>query len=568
MALKFRKPTWALTLFSLPFLLVGLGFLLMSVIPTLYLGVSAANWTQVPATLLTASLDISTGDSTTYQARASYQYEFQGYTYSANRVGINGGYDNIGSWQSRVAAELKRHKSANGTTIAFVNPKNPESALLYPDIRWSLIGFKMIFVIIFGGAGGLLFVGSMIEKPSALKRLKRNGKRVHQEAQSDHIYSSARTTVWVLVGITLVVNLMSAPVIFALGDELRNGNKLILLALIFPIVGFGLLLTTVREGYRLKKLGRSPLVLAPFPPAIGGYLGATVRINTEYDSHQRFKVSLSCIHRYTRRSSDGKSTTVEQTRWHEEGIAYLERAKNNKTLLRFNFNIPEGLPESTEGSHRYIWRVAVEGEISRSTFKRSFTVPVVVIENPAHTHQYLAINHPGIIELTIDRIDQLNADDRGNEFELRFPRFSYLGDRLASILFGSIFLGSGIGVYIAGAPIIFPIVFAPIGLAVMLHSVVAMLTAHRVMVRSDGVFRRSSFMGLIKKLKHFAVADLDSISIGKATRWESSHGSKRYFFAIEAKNKQGEKFKLVDRIEGDDSAQAIVDRFNQILNRP
>jgi hypothetical protein len=568
MAIKFRKPTWSLTLFSLPFLLVGVGFLVMSVIPTLYLGVTAKNWVQVPATLLTATLDVSSGDSTTYEAQASYQYEFQGHTYASNRVGINGGHDNIGSWQARVASELKRRKSTSGTTVAFVNPKNPESALLYPEIRWGLIGFKMIFVIIFGGAGGLLFMGSIIEKPSVLMRVKRSGKKVQQEAQSDHIYSSARTTLWVMVGITVAVNLMSAPILFALGDELRTGNKLILLALIFPIMGFGLLLATVREGYRLKKLGRSPLVLAPFPPGIGGYLGATVRINTDYDSHQRFNVSLSCIHRYTSRSSDGKSKTIEQTRWHEEGIAYLERAQHNQTLLRFNFNIPEGLPESSEGSNRYFWRVDVEGALSKSKYKRSFVVPVVAIGNPTPSHQYLAIDHPGMVELTLDRIDQINADDRGNEFELRFPRFSYLGDRFGGILFGGIFLGSGIGVSIAGAPIIFPIVFVPIGSAVLLHGIIAMLTAHRVMVRADGIFRRSSFVGLIKTLKHFSTNDIEGLNIIKATRWESSHGPKRYFFTIEAKNKQGKKLKLVDRIEGDDSARALVDRFNEILKQP
>ena len=565
MAIKFRKPNWMVTLFSLPFLGVGVGFLFMSIIPTLYLGVTAPQWPQVPATLLSASLDISHGDSTTYRAQASYEYEFQGHLFRSNRVGITKGYDNVGNWHSRIASDLKQRYSAGGATVAYVNPRNPESALLYPDIRWGMIGFKMIFVIIFGGAGGLFFVGSMIDRPSSLARFKKEGQTVKQKAQSSHIYSSARTTFWVLFGITVAVNAISAPILFSFGVEWRDGNKFVLIALIFPLIGMGLLIATIREGYRLKKVGRSPLVLAPFPPGIGGYLGATVRINSDYKSHQRFKVSLSCIYRYTSRSSDGKSKTVEQTRWHEEGIAYIERAQHNKTLLRFNFNIPEGLPETSEGSRRHYWRVDIEGDLVQSKFKRSFTVPVLSVENPMHTHQYLAVSHPGMIELTLDRIDQLKGDDRGHEYEVQFPRFSYPGERFASFMFGAIFLGSGIGVSIAGAPIIFPIVFVPIGGVVLLHSVIAFLTAHQVMVRSDGIYRRSSFIGLLKKLKHFSVDEIDNISIKKATKWESTSGPKRYFFTVEAKSKLGKKLKLIDRVEGEDSDQALQARYNEIL---
>jgi hypothetical protein len=567
MAIKFRKPSWALTLFSLPFLGVGLGFLFVSIIPTLYLGVVAPNWSQVSATLLSASLDVSYGDSTTYNARASYQYRFQGQTYISDRVGINSGNDNIGDWQYRTGRSLENSFANQQPVIAYVNPKSPGTALLKPDIRWSLVGFKMIFVIVFGGLGGWLFIASIIELPNALSRFTRNGKKVRQQAQSDHIYSSARSLFWVLLGLATFVSAISSPVLFSFIDEWKSGNKAIVIALLFPIIGLGLFIAAAREGLRIRKFGRSPLVMSPYPAAIGGYLGAKVHINSSVPPSQRFKVSLSCIQRVTTRSG-GKSKTSDVTRWHEEGMAYVERAQGNTTLLRFSFNIPANLHESSDKTgQRYFWRIDIESVISGVKFKRSFEVPVLNVEQPVPTNRYLAKDHPGMVELTFDRIEQLDAEDRGNEFEVSFPRFSYPLERLGGVVFGAIFVGSGIAASMGGAPFIFPLLFVPIGGIIAIVSLVYYLTAAQVLVRNDGVFRRSSFLGLTKKLKSIPAQSISEIHLKPASTWENSSGPKRYYFLIEAIGEQGQKVKLIDRIEGKDTANALIDRFNTILAR-
>ena len=67
-------------------------------------------WVETPATLVDLDLDTSHGDeSTTYRVVCRYTYEFNGATYTSERVGLSDGGDNIGSWQRRTYDRLKRH---------------------------------------------------------------------------------------------------------------------------------------------------------------------------------------------------------------------------------------------------------------------------------------------------------------------------------------------------------------------------------------------------------------------------------------------------------------------------
>ncbi len=59
---------WAILLFSLPFTGVGFGFLLFSIIPSLYDAVQMSDWHETQATVISSELKSYSGDSTTYEA--------------------------------------------------------------------------------------------------------------------------------------------------------------------------------------------------------------------------------------------------------------------------------------------------------------------------------------------------------------------------------------------------------------------------------------------------------------------------------------------------------------------
>ncbi len=565
MAIKFRKPTWFLTLFSLPFFGVGIGFLFFSIIPTLYLGLTAPNWDKVNATLTSARLEVSHGDSTTYQATASYRYKYQDEIFHSDNVGFSKSNDNVGDWQYSTGRRLERIYNDEKIITAFVNPNSPDVSYLYPEIRWGMIGFKMIFVVVFGGIGGGMFFGSFITLPNPVGRLKENRALARQRAQSDHIYSTARKVFWGLLGIAVFVGAMSSPILFNFSDEWRSGNKAILVALLFPIISLGLFIAALREGLRLLKFGRSPLIMSPYPAGIGGHFGATVQINIPYHSQQRFNVTLSLINTYTSRSGN-KSQTHHRTLWHQEGIAYVEYGVNNKTKLRFAFNIPNGMSETSEPSKNYYhWQCDVEADIPRTNFKRSFEVPVLNVKKPVKTQQYLAVDHPAMSKLVDDRISKLHINDRDSEIETWIPRFSYAYNRIGGVFFGGIFVGAGIGVSIGGAPFIFPLLFVPVGSIIMLVCIRNYLTATRTLISNEGIQQYNSFIGIFKKEKKILTNEFGKFSIKDASTWQSSSGTKSYYFAIQANPNNGKSIVVVDKVEGKETAEALVEKFEKLI---
>ena len=149
-----RSTSWAVNLFGLVFLAVGAGFLILSVIPNLWDAMRMQNWVQVPAVVEATDLESShSSDSTTYKVSTRFSYEYNGQRYVGQRVGIaDGGGDNVGSWQEDTHQRLQGQRQ----TRLWVNPAEPSESVFDRELRGGLLGFKMIFVIVFGGAGAVV----------------------------------------------------------------------------------------------------------------------------------------------------------------------------------------------------------------------------------------------------------------------------------------------------------------------------------------------------------------------------------------------------------------------------
>lgn len=155
-----RTGRWLLTLFALPFAAIGLGMLLLSVLPTLYDWARMQFWEPVPAQLLVAELREKSGSksSTTYLAHAQYRYLFAGQPYAGQRVAIGGGADNIGDFQQQLGQRLEQALAQGAPVTAWVNPSAPHEAVLDRSLRPGLLAFKLVFVVMFGGAGIVMLV--------------------------------------------------------------------------------------------------------------------------------------------------------------------------------------------------------------------------------------------------------------------------------------------------------------------------------------------------------------------------------------------------------------------------
>lgn len=160
---RLTKPNWLLLTIGLPFLIGGslVGFVAAR---SVIRGLAARGWPEVPARILAAELRSHRGSkgSVTYDVAATYEYRFDGRTFRGTRVSVFGGSDSGESFHRRVADELGGYRERGEPFRAFVNPADPGDAVLYPDLRYGLLFFMSIFVILFGGVGALMVGGSFL----------------------------------------------------------------------------------------------------------------------------------------------------------------------------------------------------------------------------------------------------------------------------------------------------------------------------------------------------------------------------------------------------------------------
>ncbi|QNP60263.1 DUF3592 domain-containing protein [Paenacidovorax monticola] len=103
-----RLGRWLMSLFALPFVAVGVGMLVLSVLPTLYDWARMRSWQPVEATLVSAALTEQRGrKSTTFNVTADYRYSVAGREYEARRVAIGGSGDNVGDFQELLGRRLE-----------------------------------------------------------------------------------------------------------------------------------------------------------------------------------------------------------------------------------------------------------------------------------------------------------------------------------------------------------------------------------------------------------------------------------------------------------------------------
>ena len=87
------------------------------------------NWTVVPATIVDVQMPRSTRG--TLKVAATYQFVFQGQTYTGHRVSLYTA-DNFGNFYKQAYATLRDYHDRQKAFPAHVNPKNPSEAVLMP----------------------------------------------------------------------------------------------------------------------------------------------------------------------------------------------------------------------------------------------------------------------------------------------------------------------------------------------------------------------------------------------------------------------------------------------------
>jgi hypothetical protein len=551
-------------LFGLLFTGIGTGFLLLGVIPNLWDALRMQDWVQVPAEVVALELKTNrSDDTTTYRVIARFRYDYNGQHYTGNRVGIaEGGSDNVGNWQRATYSGLKGRDRIQ----LWVNPAKPSESVFDRQLRWGLLGFKMIFVIVFGGFGVLaMWYVNRTPKPVPPGLPAWQARAAWTD---NNIRSAARSTLWFAWGFAVFWNAISSPLPFMLPAELAKGNQLAWVGLLFPAVGLGLLIWAIRQTLNWRRFGTTVLQMDPFPGAIGGDVGGAVELRLAYNPKYRFRVTLTCSHAHTRRT--GKSSeTVRETRWQDEQLAVVQPGLHG-TRLRFLFRPPGELPGSSEGGDSWNeWRVQISASLPGTDFERSWEVPVFKDAGPQTARERI---EPRPLEAgsrePLDRV--VSIRETGAGLELYYPYLRHLGLAFGTLVTGGLFVGFAWLFHTAsgadGFSSLFIGLFGTLGILILIWGLYLPGNSLRVTAGRQGLSAVRGIFGL--RFARQAAAE-EITGIEKSIGMQAMQGNRtRAYYRILVHTRAGRNITAGSGIPGASRVDAIIARMREALDLP
>lgn len=554
-------------LFGLPFFAVG-AYMLWSISTDIIEWQDMKSWQPVQAHVMSGGVEEHSGDdSTTYKAYAEYVYTYGGQEYHGSRVAISTMADNIGSFNRDLGERLER--AQGGSIEVFVNPAKPDEAIVSRDIRWGMIGFKSIFLVVFGGFGSLMVFGALFgreTKPAAPAQHGGSPWQAREAWRQPEIQSDSRIAVYGAWGFALLWNAVSAPIPFMLRDEIvKKENYPALIGLLFPIVGIGLVVWAIRRTLEWKRFGNTPVTLDPFPGSIGGNVGGTIELNAPYLGTAPFIVTLSCIR--SRRGS--KNDRRESALWQDTAVAYTEAGLYGTRLI-FRFDVPEGQPPSDiDKSGDYIyWRLNVKAEMPGTDLDRDYEIPVFPTAEKSLRISQRAAEESGLATKSMDEasaraILQTRPGLQGEE--IFYPMGRNIGPAITGIIVGLCFLGPGIFMTWHEHMWFFGGIFLFFGALIFLCSLYMPINSLRVYKdATGGITSRRCILGLPVKTRYAAVDEVQTVTA--ESHFSSSTGRKHEKQYTIYANLQGRRrMVLGESFKGQGAAEAAIVLIRQML---
>jgi hypothetical protein len=279
---------------------------------------ATAGWVETQATLVSVEL-ADHGD--TAEVRAEYRYTAAdaaavegGSVRTGSQVGIHSGSDNVGDWQLEVFARLDAAHRAGQPVPCWYDPADPARAVLDRGVRWELVGFLLIFPVVFGLVGGGIAVAGVVGVLRASRPARVDDGRLLVAGAGGSGAIVIFAAFWNLVSWAVAGG-------FWFASEGRPGPEMLLVA-IFPAIGVFLLLGAAVHVLRRLRHGRARLRRERGAWATGQEVQATLVWRTAPQPGDRVLVELAA----TRSVRSGDSTTTSRL-WSWETLAPAAEAR-------------------------------------------------------------------------------------------------------------------------------------------------------------------------------------------------------------------------------------------------
>jgi hypothetical protein len=441
--------------------------------------------------------------------------------------------------------------------------------------NWTEAAFFTLFALTFGGVG----IGGIAAAFAGRRKLKEQAalEARHPDSPwlwrpdwaSGRVVDSSRATMFSAWIFAALWNLISLPTGFLGAREaIQESKPAAFLALLFPLVGIGLVVWAVRATLRYRKYGVSRLELSTTPAVIGRTLTGMVRAPASLQPGDGFQVTLSCVRRVRTRS--GKSSDTSETiLWQDERRVMgqpTRTAAAMETHIPVAFRLPADAQacDDTDSNNRVLWRLQLSANVPGIDYESRFEVPV--FRTPA-SDQPLSADEE---RLTQDPVagaeNQQPADSRivvttnRRGTEVMFPAARNPGAATSLTVVLLIWFGSiALQIYL-GAPIVFPIITGLFGLLILIGVLDLWLRVSRVTVDAGTLTWASGYLfpGRERTLHASEVSDVTA-AIGMQA------GTTVYYDVVVVR-KNGKKIKVGHSLRDKREAEWVAAKIRGAAN--
>lgn len=536
-----------LVLFGLIFTLAGLvpGALALS---SVWDWMQARDWIEVQAQVLDAGLDRR---DETFRAIATYRYQYQGIEYEGNRLSFHGGSDNIGDFHDAMHRLLERHRLSGEPLNIFIDPHHPSASVIHRDLRPGMIGFLMVFPLLFGAAG----IGIILYALTAGRRRRKS--RALQQSHPDEpwrwraewnsgVLPSDNGKMLKFIGFfALVWNLISLPLPFMLWREVTaKANPAALIGLVFPLVGLALIIWLGRLWLADRRYGRATFTLDTLPAALGDRLSGELTVPASLPAGSMLRVHLDCVRRRTTGSGRHRSTTEDLLWQDEQRLPLQPHHLLQGTRVHLVFPLPADQPPSddTDPENRVLWRLRAQADVPGVDFSALFEVPVFRVATGTHAPE----QGPAVSEAAEPadwRRTGVEPRYGAEGFEYYFAPARNKGIASGLTLIALVFSGATAALWLADQ-LLMALIFGLFSLILLWASLHTWLIRSRL-VPGHGRLRMRRGYTASGKLRDIGAADISAITFEPGMR----AGHTQYYDLI-AELAGGRRIRLADMLRG------------------
>jgi hypothetical protein len=366
---------------------LGLAFEVHHAIGVLARWRAARDWVEAKARLTRLNPESRTShNSSAYELRCMYEYDFRGKTYQGYRMGV----DNIGTFYTldlRARADrLWTAREAGSPVPCYVDPRKPDRALLdrdldaYRILSYAAITLLLVMIILF-------YLGSGIKKwrlaeHLGILELTYPGQpwMWKSEWAAGIIGSNTGLTASRACASLVLWIVMGGPVAFLIGLERWGGGQTrwIVLLVIHFLVCVALIFWAARSVSLHRRLGRSRLEMPKPPGVIGDGFRGNLVLNGELAGLEAVDVVLSC-EQLIQTGFPFRNYTKKAGLWRD--LAHFEApslVNDSRISLPVEFQIPEDCPPTSNANPKegIEWIIVAQPTIRGRMATLEFSVPV------------------------------------------------------------------------------------------------------------------------------------------------------------------------------------------------